>query len=165
MTASIARCPSWGGCVVEDDVEIGANTTIDRGGLGDTRIGAGTKIDNLVMVAHNVDLGTGCLLAGQAGIAGSSRLGDGVVLAGQAGASGHLRIAGGTAVGAKSAVLSDVNEKGFITGIPAFDHREWLRVQAALRKLPDLLREVRALRRRVEELEEELSRTRDEEQS
>ncbi len=147
------KVPQLGRVVVEDDVEIGANTTVDRGTLGDTVIGRGTKIDDLVMVAHGVRIGADGLLAAQAGISGSTEVGDGVVFAGQSGAAGHLRIGDRAAVGAKSAVLQDVPGGAFVVGIPAVDHRTWKRSQAILKRLPEWRAELRRLLKRVEALE------------
>jgi UDP-3-O-[3-hydroxymyristoyl] glucosamine N-acyltransferase len=147
------KVPQVGRVVVEDDVEIGANSTVDRGALGDTLIGRGTKIDDLVMIAHGVQVGPGCLLVAQSGIAGSTRIGAHVTFAGQSGAAGHLDIGAGTVVAAKSAVFEDVPAGSFVAGIPAGDHRAWKRSQAATRKLPDLRREVGDLRRRLAALE------------
>jgi UDP-3-O-[3-hydroxymyristoyl] glucosamine N-acyltransferase len=147
------KVPQVGRVVVGDDVEIGANTAIDRAMLGETRIGEGTKIDDLVMVAHGVELGRGCLLAAQVGIAGSTRIGDGATLAGQVGVIGHLEIAGGTVVASKAAVYEDVPEARRIAGIPATDHMRWKRTQALVARLPELRAELRDLRRRLAELE------------
>jgi UDP-3-O-[3-hydroxymyristoyl] glucosamine N-acyltransferase len=147
------KVPQLGRVVVEDDVEIGANSTVDRGTLGETRIGAGTKIDNLVMVAHGVVIGPNGLLAGQAGIAGSTRIGRNVTWAGQSGAAGHLRIGDGVVVAAKSAVFSDVEDRAFVAGIPAVDHRAWKRAQASLKALPELRARLRALQERIAALE------------
>lgn len=138
-----------GKVVLEDDVEIGANSTVDRGLLGETSIGAGTKIDNLVQVAHNVRLGRGCLLISQSGIAGSSRLGDGVVLAGQAGVAGHLDLGGGVQVAAKSAVFKSVEPGRKIAGIPAVDIGSWRRQQALMARLSELKKRLEALEREV----------------
>jgi UDP-3-O-[3-hydroxymyristoyl] glucosamine N-acyltransferase len=142
------KIPQVGWVEVEDDVEIGANTTIDRGTFGATRIGRGTKIDNLVQVAHNVQVGEHCLLVAQSGLAGSTRLGRSVTLAGQSGAAGHLSLGDGARVGAKSAVLADVPAGAFVIGHPAVDHRQWKRMQAALGRLPELLRRLRDRRQR-----------------
>jgi UDP-3-O-[3-hydroxymyristoyl] glucosamine N-acyltransferase len=147
-----------GRVVIEDDVEVGANSAVDRAMLGETRIGQGSKIDDLVMIAHGVQLGAGALLAAQSGVAGSSRLGAGVRLAGQAGVAGHLRVADHVTVAAKSAVFGDVDDPGFVAGVPAVDHRQWKRSQASLKRLPELLREVRQLRQRVADLERRLER-------
>jgi UDP-3-O-[3-hydroxymyristoyl] glucosamine N-acyltransferase len=147
------KVPQTGRVVIEDDVEVGSNATIDRGAIGDTVIEEGAKLDNLVMVAHGVRVGSGSLLAAQSGVAGSTRLGRYTTLAGQAGVTGHVEIAGGTTVAAKSAVLQDVTEPDFVAGIPAVHHREWKRAQASLRRLPRLRAELRELRERVAELE------------
>jgi len=155
------KVPQLGTVILEDDVEVGANSTVDRGTLGETRIGAGSKIDNLVMIAHGVRLGRASLLAAQAGIAGSTKIGDRTVWAGQSGAAGHLEIAAGTVVGAKSAVLQDVPEGGFIAGIPAVDHRRWKRIQAVQAKLPEMRREIRELRARVAALERSVTQEED----
>ena len=124
-----------GRTVLEDDVEIGANSTVDRGLLGDTRIGAGTKIDDLVMVAHNVQVGRGCLLVAQAGLAGSAQLGDGVVVAAQSGIIGHVEIGDGVVVATKSAVLKPVAKGRQVAGIPAIDLPKWRRQQALAGRL------------------------------
>jgi UDP-3-O-[3-hydroxymyristoyl] glucosamine N-acyltransferase len=134
------KIPQVGWVEVGDDVEIGANTTIDRGTLSPTRIGSGTKIDNLVQVAHNVELGEHCALAGQSGLAGSTRLGRDVAMGGQSGAAGHLSIGDGARVGAKSAVLRDLQPGAYVIGHPAIDHGEWKRIVTALGRLPRLLR-------------------------
>lgn len=147
------KIPQVGRVVLEDDVEIGANTAIDRGAVDDTVIGAGTKIDDLVMVAHGVRIGPGGLLAAQAGIAGSTRLGSHVAMAGQSGVIGHLHLGDRVVVAAKTAVFDDVPSRTFVAGIPATDHRAWKRGQAALKDLPRLRTEVRRLRARIEALE------------
>ena len=136
------KIPHVGRCVLESDVEIGANSTIDRGSVGDTVIGAGTKIDNLVMVAHNVRMGKLCLVMAQAGIAGSTSIGDGVIIAGQAGLAGHITVGSGARIAAQAGVIGDVPAGETWSGYPARPHREALRGQAALRKLPDLLRRI-----------------------
>jgi UDP-3-O-[3-hydroxymyristoyl] glucosamine N-acyltransferase len=145
------KVPQVGVTVVEDDVEIGANSTIDRAALEETRIGAGSKIDNLVQVGHNVTTGRGCILCGQAGIAGSARLGEYVVLAGQAGVAGHLEIGDGTQVGAKSAVLQSVPGGRRVAGIPAIHQSEWKRQALMFPRLRELARRLRAVERRLEE--------------
>lgn len=147
------KIPQVGGVRVGDEVEIGANSAIDRGALDDTVVGDGTKIDDLVMIAHGVRLGPRALLAAQAGIAGSTRIGAGAMFAGQSGAAGHLTLGDGVIVAAKTAVLEDLPDGAFVAGIPAVDHRVWKRAQAALRDLPRLRSELRALRRRVEEID------------
>jgi UDP-3-O-[3-hydroxymyristoyl] glucosamine N-acyltransferase len=141
------KIPHVGRCLIESDVEIGANTTIDRGSIDDTVIGAGTKIDNLVMVAHNVRIGRLCLLMAQVGIAGSVRVEDGCILAGQVGVSGHLTIGRGARLAAQAGVFGSIPAGETWSGYPARPHREALRAQAAMFKLPSL---IRALERLVE---------------
>jgi UDP-3-O-[3-hydroxymyristoyl] glucosamine N-acyltransferase len=148
------KVPQVGHVVVEEGVEIGANSTIDRATLGETRIGAGTKIDNLVQVGHNVRVGRACLLCGQAGIAGSTRLGDGVVLAGQAGVSGHLEIGDLAQVAAKSAVLGPVAAGQKVAGIPAAPLGKWRRQTVLTGQLEEMSRRLRDLGRRLERLEQ-----------
>jgi UDP-3-O-[3-hydroxymyristoyl] glucosamine N-acyltransferase len=147
------KVPQVGKVVVEDGVEIGANSAIDRAMLEETRVGAGTKIDNLVQVGHNVRIGRGCILVSQVGIAGSTALGDYVVVAGQAGIAGHLRLGKGARVAAKSAVFKDVPAGAQVAGIPAADAGKWRRQQALLQRLEELQRRVRALERRLGEEE------------
>jgi UDP-3-O-[3-hydroxymyristoyl] glucosamine N-acyltransferase len=139
------KIPQIGIVIVEDDVEIGANACIDRATVGATRIGRGTKIDNLVQVAHNVTIGPGSALAAQAGVAGSTRLGKGVRLGGQAGLVGHLRIGDGASVGAQAGVIGDVAAGETVSGYPARPHREAMRVEATLRRLPELVKRLRRL--------------------
>jgi len=139
------KVPQVGNAVVESDVEIGANTAIDRGTLAETRIGAGTKIDNLVQIGHNVVTGPGCILVAQAGISGSTRLGRGVIFAGQSGAVGHIRIGNGVKVGAKSAVTKDLPDGAFVTGHPAQDHRAWLKERALCGRLEEMARRIKTL--------------------
>lgn len=144
------RIPHVGGCVIEDDVEIGANTTIDRGSIGDTVVGAGTKIDNLVQLGHNVRVGRHCLLMSQVGVAGSSRLGDGVILAGQVGIAGHLSIGDGARLAAQSGLSSDVPAGADFGGYPARANREWLRSLAVLYRLTPIARQLEQLVRERE---------------
>jgi UDP-3-O-[3-hydroxymyristoyl] glucosamine N-acyltransferase len=129
------RVPQVGGCLLEDDVEVGAGSCIDRGSLDDTVVGQGTKIDNLVHVAHNVRIGKHCLIMAGVGIAGSTRLGDGVILAGQSGVSGHLQIGDRARIGGQAGVISSVPADAAYSGFPARPHREFLRAQAALYRL------------------------------
>lgn len=140
-----AKIPQVGIVRIEDDVEIGAGTTIDRATFGETVIGRGSRIDNLVQVGHNVVVGEGSVLVAQSGIAGSTRLGRSVIMAGQSGAAGHLTLGDGAIVGAKSAVLADLPPGAFVVGHPAIDHREWKRAQAAWRRLPDLMKRLQRL--------------------
>ena len=134
-----------GRCIIGDDVEIGANTTIDRGSIDDTVIGSGTKIDNLVHIAHNVRIGEKCLLIAQVGVAGSATIGDGAILAGQAGISGHLSIGAGARVAAQAGVFGDIPAGETWSGYPARPHRESLRASAALFKLASMMRRLEKL--------------------
>ena len=140
-----AKIPHVGRCLIDDDVEIGANTTIDRGSIDDTRVGAGTKIDNLVHLGHNVQLGRLCLVMAQVGLAGSAHVEDGGILAGQAGVGGHVTIGRGARIGGQSGVFGDVPAGESWSGYPARPHRESLRASAALLKLPALLRRIERL--------------------
>jgi UDP-3-O-[3-hydroxymyristoyl] glucosamine N-acyltransferase len=149
------KVPQVGVVRVEDDVELGAASCIDRATTGETVVGRGTKIDNLVQVAHNVRIGPLSLLCAQAGISGSSELGAGVVLAGQVGVVGHIRIGDMARVGAQAGVAQNVEPGQEVSGTPAIAHREWLRLSVASRQLPGLLKELRALRERVDALEKE----------
>ncbi len=143
------KVPQVGRVEIGADVEIGALTAIDRALLGATSIGAGTKIDNLVQVGHNVVVGERSILCGQAGIAGSARLGAGVVLAGQAGVSGHLEVADGAQVAAKSAALAAVPARTAVAGIPAIPIAAWRRQQAILRRLPEIWKRLRAVEKKM----------------
>jgi UDP-3-O-[3-hydroxymyristoyl] glucosamine N-acyltransferase len=147
-----AKIPQIGTVIIEDDVEIGSCTCIDRAKFGATRIGQGTKIDNLVQVAHNVVTGKHCILVGQSGIAGSTVLGNGVVLGGQAAVKDHITIGDGAMAAACSAVLGDVEPRAIISGMPALPHRQSLREQAALRDLPNLRNRVKALEEKLAKL-------------
>jgi UDP-3-O-[3-hydroxymyristoyl] glucosamine N-acyltransferase len=129
------RVPQVGGCLIGDDVEIGAGSCIDRGSLEDTVIGRGTKLDNLVHIGHNVHLGQHCLVMAGVGVSGSTRIGDGVVLAGQAGLVGHIEVGDGARIGAQAGVIASVPAGGAVSGYPARPHREFLRAQAALYRL------------------------------
>lgn len=136
------KVPHVGGCVIGDDVEIGANVTIDRGSIGKTTIGDGTKIDNLVHVAHNVRIGRLCLLAAQVGIAGSTRLGDGVTLAGQVGVTGHVNVGSGAVLTAQTGVVTDVPDGETWGGFPSRPHAQAMRGYAALTRLPEFMKRV-----------------------
>jgi UDP-3-O-[3-hydroxymyristoyl] glucosamine N-acyltransferase len=136
------KIPQIGNVIIHDDVEIGANVTVDRGALGPTVIGKGTKIDNLVQIAHNVQIGEHCLVIAQVGIAGSAKLGNYVVLAGQAGVGGHLKLGSQVTVGAQSGVMTDIPDGGKWLGSPAQPDREMKRQFIAIQRLPDLLKRV-----------------------
>lgn len=144
--AEHVKIPQTGVVVIEDDVEIGANAAIDRATFGETRIGRGTKIDNLVQIGHNVTIGPNSILVAQVGIAGSARLGAGVMLAGQVGVIGHIEIGDGVKVGAKSGIAKSVPSGEAVSGIPAISHRQWLRVMGVFKRLPELERELRELK-------------------
>ena len=139
-----------GPAVLEDDVEVQANTCVDRATVGETRIGRGTKIDDLVLVGHASKVGANCMLCGQVGLAGSTRVGDNCILAGQVGTAGHLAVGSGTVITAQSGVPNDVPERALYSGYPAVENREWLRMMAALRRLPDLQKRVAELEAKVE---------------
>ncbi|HEY7055210.1 MAG TPA: UDP-3-O-(3-hydroxymyristoyl)glucosamine N-acyltransferase, partial [Vicinamibacterales bacterium] len=151
------KIPQIGDVVIEDDVEIGANTAIDRPAVGETRIGAGTKIDNLVQVAHGVKIGRDVLLAAQVGIAGSSVLEDRVTLAGQVGVAGHITLGTGVVATAQSGIPNSVNAGAVISGYPAIDNRDWLKASAVFRRLPELKRLVGDLQKRLDEIERRLA--------
>lgn len=139
------RVPHVGRCRIEDDVDIGANTCVDRGSIGDTVIGAGTRVDNLVQIGHNVRIGRRCLLMAQVGIAGSTRIGDEVILAGQVGVAGHLEVGDRARVAAQAGVASDLPGGEDYGGSPARPHREWLRSTAVLYGLAPLARDLKAV--------------------
>lgn len=141
-----------GNVVLGDDVEIGANAAIDRGALGSTIIGQGTKIDNLVHIAHNVVMGKHCLIMGQAGFAGSTHLGDYCVIASQAGIAGHLKLGTQAMVGAKSGVMRDVPDGGRVLGLPAGPDKQAKRQMIAVQQLPDMIHRLRELEQQVEQL-------------
>jgi UDP-3-O-[3-hydroxymyristoyl] glucosamine N-acyltransferase len=141
-----------GNVIIHDDVEIGANTAIDRGALGATVIGEGTKIDNLVHIAHNVVIGRHCLVMGQVGFAGSTRLGNYCVIASQSGIAGHLKLGNQATVGAKSGVMRDIPDGGTVLGYPAAPDKQFKRQVIATQQLPELIRRMRELEKEVEQL-------------
>lgn len=149
MDGAYRKVPQVGGCILEDDVEIGANTCLDRGSIGDTVVGRGSKLDNLVHLAHNVRLGDNGALAAMTGIAGSTTVGPWAQFGGQAGAIGHLRIGTGVRVSAQAGIIGDVEDGVEVTGFPAREMKGQLRTWAASAKLPDALKELRALRKEV----------------
>lgn len=145
------KVPQVGTVEIGDDVEIGANVTIDRATVGTTRIGEGTKIDNLVQIAHNVEVGRHSIVVAQVGVSGSSRIGDRVVLGGQVGIVGHVTIGDGARIGAQSGVMNSVPAGETFSGTGPLPHRRWLRAQAVYEHLPELRSRVRELERRMEE--------------
>ena len=152
------KIPQAGRVIIEDDVEIGANTTIDRAALDSTVIKKGTKIDNLVMIAHNVSVGRHTILAAQTGIAGSSTIGDHVIAAGQVGIADHLNIGDKVVLAAKTGVSNSVPPGAMVSGSPHLDIRIWRKAWASIPKLYDLIKEFRRLKKRVEELEAKISK-------
>lgn len=144
------KVPQIGHVVLGDDVELGANVTVDRGALGPTVIGRGTKIDNLVQIGHNVRIGEHCLVISQAGIAGSTHLGNYVILAGQAGLAGHLKIGNKVTVAAQSGVMHNIPDGQTVLGSPALPDKQTKRQMLAMQKLPELLRRVRQLEQKLE---------------
>lgn len=150
------KIPQVGRVILEDDVEIGANTVVDRAALGATVIKSGTKIDNLVQVAHNVVIGKGCLLAGQVGISGSTEIGDNVAIGGQAGLAGHIEIGDRAMIGAQAGVTKSVPPGIAVSGYPARPHAEAKRREAAALHLPKALKKIAELEHRIEMLEKKL---------
>jgi UDP-3-O-[3-hydroxymyristoyl] glucosamine N-acyltransferase len=151
------KVPQVGIVVLEDDVELGANVCVDRAALGETRIGRGTKIDNLVQVAHNVQIGEYCLLVAQAGISGSTRIGHHTVFAGQSACTGHLDIGSGVVLAARAVATKDVPDGVMLSGFPGRPHREWLKTNANLLRLDSFRRKMKDLEARLAELEESTS--------
>ena len=147
------KIPQIGNVVIGDDVEIGANVTIDRARTGSTEIGSGTKVDNLVHIAHNVKIGRNCLIVALAGIAGSVSIGDGAILAGQSGVKDHVVIGDNAVVAARAGVIGDVSDGSRVSGFPARNHCDQMRVFAALQHLPGLLKTIGKLEDRVGSLE------------
>ena len=143
------KIPQMGKVIIEDDVEIGANVTVDRGTLGATRIGRGTKIDNLVQIGHNVVIGKNCIIAGQVGISGSTKIGNNVILGGQVGLTGHIKIGNKVMIGAQSGVTKDIPENMVVFGYPAREIKKTKRIEACLSRLPEYIK-------RLKEIEEKL---------
>jgi UDP-3-O-[3-hydroxymyristoyl] glucosamine N-acyltransferase len=141
-----------GPAVLEDDVEVQANACVDRATVGETRIGRGSKLDDLVLVGHASRVDANTMLCGQVGLAGSTRIGAGCILAGQVGTAGHLSVGDGTVVTAKSGIPSDIPPKSLYSGYPAIENRQWLKNTAALNRLPDLQRRVWELESEIEKL-------------
>jgi UDP-3-O-[3-hydroxymyristoyl] glucosamine N-acyltransferase len=151
------KMPQVGTVIIEDDVEIGSNVCIDRATMGATRVGSGTKIDNLVQIAHNVQVGRNCILCGQVGLSGSVVVEDNVVMAGQAGLADHVKVGKGAIVVAKAGIMSDVESNTAVMGSPAMPQREFLKREAAARKLPDMNRAMRKMERDIQELQAQLA--------
>jgi len=143
------KVPQIGNVIIGDDVEIGSNVSVDRGALGATKIGRGTKIDNLVQIAHNVEIGEHCLIVAQVGIAGSTKLGNYVVLAGQVGIGGHLKLGNQVTVGAQAGVMTDIPDGEKWLGAPAQPDRQFKRQVIAIQRLPDLLRKIAEWERKL----------------
>ncbi len=143
-----------GTVVIEDDVEIGAGSTIDRATLGETRIKSGTKLDNLVHIGHGCEVGNHTLLCAQVGLAGSTTVGSKVILAGQVGAAGHLTIGDGVTATAQSGIPGSIEPNTWVSGSPAMNHKDWLKSSAVMPRLPDIQKAVKRLERRIEKLEE-----------
>lgn len=148
------KVPQIGNVIIQDDVEIGANVTIDRGALGPTIVGKGTKIDNLVQIAHNVTTGEHCIIVSQAGVAGSTKLGKYVILGGQVGLAGHLKIGNGVSVGAQSGVMNNIPDGETWLWTPAQPDRQAKRQMIAMQQLPELIRRVKGLEKRLATKEE-----------
>ncbi len=147
------KVPQVGNVIIEDNVEIGANVAIDRATTGSTIIKSGTKVDNLVHIAHNVVIGENGLVVAQTGIAGSTIVGSNVTFAGQCGCVGHIKIGDNTVFAARSAPINDVPANSFYAGFPAKPHKEWLRTKAGVNKVPDMLKKIKELEKRLAELE------------
>jgi len=147
-----AKIPQIGTVVIEDDVELGSCVCVDRAKYGATRIGQGTKVDNLVQIAHNVEVGAHCAIAGQSGIAGSTTLGAGVVMGGASSLRDHITVGAGAMIAARSGVIDNIEPKSVVSGMPALPHRQLLREQAALRRLPELVVQARQMQEQLTEL-------------
>ncbi len=148
------KIPQVGIVHIESDCEIGANSTIDRATFGVTKIGAGTKVDNLVQIAHNVELGEHCVLVSQSGIAGSTRIGDRVIIGAQAGIVGHVEIGDGAMLGARAGAIGNIEAGAIVSGCPALPHRDWLRFSASRQSLVDLRRNAKTIEHRLRTLED-----------
>jgi UDP-3-O-[3-hydroxymyristoyl] glucosamine N-acyltransferase len=146
------KIPQIGGVIIEDNVEIGSNVSIDRGSTGNTVIGQGTKIDNLVQIAHNVSIGKKCIIVSQVGISGSVEIGDGVVLAGQVGVKDHVKIGAGAVAAGQSGITRDIPEGQVYSGMPAIPHKTWLRSQSMFAKLPEYMKRLQDVENKIESL-------------
>lgn len=151
-TCSRRKVPQLGNVIIGNDVEIGANVTIDRATMGSTRIGNGVKMDNLIQIAHNVEVGDNTVIVAQAGVAGSTKVGKNVIIAAQAGIVGHLTVGDGAIIGAQAGVPNNVKEKEIVLGSPAFNIREYRRASAVFKKLPELYRQINQMEREMNEI-------------
>ena len=143
------KIPQIGTVEIGDDVELGANVTIDRATTGVTKIGRGTKLDNQVHIAHNIQIGENCLIAGQVGFAGSSKIGNNVMMAGQVGVNGHITIGNGVVIGGKAVVINDVPDNTVMSGYPARKHKENLKIQALIGRLPEFYEDLKKLKKEI----------------
>ncbi|HOJ93587.1 MAG TPA: UDP-3-O-(3-hydroxymyristoyl)glucosamine N-acyltransferase, partial [Dictyoglomaceae bacterium] len=144
------KMPQIGKVVIEDNVEIMGNSVIERGTLGETRIGKGTKLGSLVEIGHNVTIGESCIVVGQSGIAGSSKLGNNVVMAGQTGVADHVKVGNNVVILARGVVTKDIPDNVVVSGFPAMSHTEEMKIQALIRKLPEIWEEIKKLRKKLE---------------
>ncbi len=142
------KIPQIGKVILQDDVEIGANTTIDRAKMNETVIGANTKIDNLVQIGHNVKIGMSSILVSQVGVAGSAEIGNGVIIAGQAGVSGHLKVGDKSVIGPQAGIISKLEPGSKVMGSPAMSYSDFMRLQVILKKLPEFYKEIQTLRKK-----------------
>ena len=156
VNGAYQKIPQVGTVVLEDDVEIGANTTIDRATLGETRICKGAKIDNLVQVAHHCEIGENTVIAAQAGLSGSTMIGKSVRIGGQAGFAGHMKVGDGAAIGAQAGVVKSVPDGVMVSGYPARPHREELKKEAAIHRLPQILTEFKEIKKQIQQLVEKM---------
>lgn len=148
------KVPQVGNVVIEDDVEIGCNVGIDRATTGSTVIGKGTKIDNLVHIGHNCVLGENCLVVAQTGLAGSTIVGHNVTFAGQVGSKGHIKVGSNSVMAARTGLIADIPENSFYAGFPARPHQEWLRIKANESRLPDMMKKMKLMEKRLKALED-----------
>lgn len=147
---SYKKIPQTGNVVLEDDVEIGANTTVDRSTIGSTVIRKGSKLDNLIQIAHNVEIGQNTGIAAQTGVAGSSKIGAGCIIGGQVGIAGHLHIGDRTTIAAQSGVIADIAPGATVMGAPSFDHKEYVKSYVVFRKLPKLAHQIEQINKKLE---------------
>ncbi len=148
------KVPQVGNVVIEDDVEIGCSVGIDRATTGSTLIGKGTKIDNLVHIGHNCVLGENCLVVAQTGLAGSTIVGHNVTFAGQVGSKGHIKVGSNSILAARTGLIADVPENSFLAGFPARPHQEWLRIKANESRIPDMMKKLKLMEKRLKALED-----------